>query len=63
MQPDKPTVDYATPQHARTSPLLVALAWFIVGVPAAWGVSQTFTRSLQLFTAPPTPAATQPDSK
>ena len=60
MQPDRATVDYATPPPARTSPLLIALAWFIVGVPAAWGVSQTFTRSLQLFTAPQAPATSQP---
>ena len=42
---------------------MLIISWLIVGIPAAWGVSQTFTRSLQLFTAPPAPAVTQPASK
>ena len=41
-------------------PMLIA-AWLVVGIPAAWGVGQTFTKSLQLFTAPP--AATQPGAR
>ena len=36
------------------------LAWLVVGVPAAWGVTQTFKQSLKLFQSPPPPAATQP---
>jgi hypothetical protein len=27
----------------------VAIAWFVVGVPLLWGVSQTFVKSLALF--------------
>jgi hypothetical protein len=27
----------------------VAIAWIIVGVPLAWGVSQTLLKSLALF--------------
>jgi hypothetical protein len=46
---------------ARSSLPMLIISWLIVGIPAAWGVSQTFTRSLQLFTAPLTPpAATSP---
>jgi hypothetical protein len=31
------------------NPLAVAVAWLLVGVPLAWGVSQTFIKSLALF--------------
>jgi hypothetical protein len=40
----------------RTSPLLLIVAWLIVGIPAAWGVTQTVKRSMDLFKAPPAPA-------
>lgn len=43
--------------RANSLPMLI-IAWTVVGIPAAWGVGQTITKSLQLFTAPP--AATQP---
>ena len=33
----------------RTSAATVALAWLLVGVPLAWGVYQTFIKSLALF--------------
>ena len=56
MQPDNPPANYQ-PQHARTSPLLVVVAWLVVGLPAAWGVSQTVMRSLDLFRSPPPPAS------
>ena len=52
MQPSDPA--------ARSSLPMLIISWLIVGIPAAWGVSQTFTRSLQLFTAPPATTATQP---
>ena len=35
----------------------LALAWVIVGVPAGWGVKQTFEQSLKLFRAPVGPSA------
>ena len=41
----------------RTSPLLLIVAWLVVGIPAAWGVRQTVMRSLDLFRAPPAPPA------
>ena len=61
MQPGNPPAGRAAPPAAphRTSPLLVAVAWLVVGVPAAWGVSQTVMRSLDLFRSP-APPATQP---
>ena len=45
--------------------LKLALAWLIVGVPAAWGVTQTFRQSLKLFQSPSPPplAATQPSPR
>jgi hypothetical protein len=36
----------------RSSRSLLILAWLIVGIPAAWGVTQTAKRSMDLFTAP-----------
>jgi len=32
-----------------TSSAAVAFAWLLVGLPLAWGVSQTFIKSLALF--------------
>jgi hypothetical protein len=32
-----------------TSPLQIAIAWAIVGVPLAWGVYQTVLKSVPLF--------------
>jgi hypothetical protein len=32
-----------------TAPVRLALAWGLVGVPLAWGVYQTFVKSLALF--------------
>ncbi len=62
MHPANAPLDYRTPQPPRTSPLLLIVAWLVVGVPAAWGVSQTVMRSMDLFRSPPailTPATTQ----
>ena len=39
----------ASPTHRKTNPLLIALAWTVVAVPLAWGVSQTVMKSLPLF--------------
>ena len=47
----------------QTSPIVLIVAWLIVGVPAAWGVEQTVLKSLDLFRSQPPPAtqpATQP---
>ena len=44
----------------RTSPLLLIVAWLVVGIPAAWGVSQTVIRSLDLFKSPPASVTTLP---
>ena len=54
---DSPQTEYQTPQPRRTSPLLLIVAWLVVGIPAAWGVSQTVMRSMDLFTSPPPAAA------
>jgi hypothetical protein len=34
---------------ARNSPLLIILAWVIVGVPWLWGFSQTVEKAAALF--------------
>jgi hypothetical protein len=40
----------ATPSDTtRSSRAAITLAWLAVGVPLAWGVSQTIAKSLALF--------------
>lgn len=46
-----------------TSPLLVLIAWLVVGVPAAWGVEQMVMKSLALFRNAPTGAPLTAPSK
>jgi hypothetical protein len=43
----------STPKSYAT---LILAAWLIVGVPACWGVFQTFRTSLQLFEPQPVAA-------
>ena len=38
--------------HA-TSPVAIAVAWIVVIIPAAWGITQTIRQSTQLFKNPP----------
>ena len=33
----------------NTSPILVLAAWFVVSIPAAWGVYYTLMNALKLF--------------
>jgi hypothetical protein len=33
----------------KTSPLLIVLAWAVVGVPWIWGFSQTVEKAVALF--------------
>ncbi len=40
----------STSQSSPTSPILVALAWLLVGVPLAYGLWQTLVRASALFT-------------
>jgi hypothetical protein len=45
--------DPTTPSTVhRTSPALIALAWLVVSLPAAWGVYQTARKAAALFTPP-----------
>lgn len=45
----------------QTSPILIAVAWLVVGVPLAWGISQTVIKSMPLFRdAPAAATATKP---
>ena len=39
-----------TQDHTTTSPLLIALAWLMVGVPLAYGLWQTLVKASALFT-------------
>ncbi len=36
-------------QSGKSSPVALALAWLAVGIPLAWGVSQTIVKSMALF--------------
>jgi hypothetical protein len=36
--------------HTTTSPILVTLAWLLVGVPLAYGLWQTLVKASALFT-------------
>ena len=36
-------------EAGKSSPISLALAWLAVGLPLAWGVSQTIIKSLALF--------------
>jgi hypothetical protein len=33
----------------KTSPILILAAWFLVAIPAAWGVYNTLLNALKLF--------------
>ncbi len=36
-------------EEKSTSPILIAAAWFVVSIPAAWGVYFTLMNALKLF--------------
>ena len=40
----------STSQSSPTSPVLIVLAWLLVGVPLAYGLWQTLVRASALFT-------------
>ena len=48
----------------KSSPALIAVAWLIVTVPAAWGLTYTVQNALKIFstgaTAAPAPAVPAP---
>ena len=48
-----------TDTHKPTSPLLIAVAWLVVIIPAGWGLRYTVQNALKIF-AQPTPAASAP---
>jgi hypothetical protein len=33
----------------KTSPVLILAAWFVVSIPAAWGIFYTLMNALKLF--------------
>lgn len=39
-----------TVQHAKSSPVLIAAAWLLVVLPAAWGLNYTVRNALKIFT-------------
>jgi hypothetical protein len=45
----------------KSSPLIVLLAWLLVGIPLGWGVYNTVLNSAKLFQAPPTPSSAAPN--
>ena len=42
-------VEASMNETRKSSPFTIALAWLAVGLPLAWGVSQTIVKSLALF--------------
>jgi hypothetical protein len=44
----------------KSSPALVAVAWLIVVVPAAWGLTYTVQNALKIFSTSAPPAAVAP---
>jgi hypothetical protein len=36
-------------EEKKSSPLMIALAWLIVSIPAAWGVYNTVLNAMKLF--------------
>jgi hypothetical protein len=47
----------------RTPAAVLLLAWLAVGVPLAWGVSQTWKNAAKLFPAPQPATATSAPQK
>jgi len=45
-------IDDETSEASSTPRTLLIIAWLIVLIPAAWGVSQTVTKSMDLFRSP-----------
>lgn len=45
-------------ENKKTPATLIALAWLVVGLPWAWGVTQLWKNAQKLFQDPP--AATMP---
>ena len=50
MSTTDPTTSRPGPSGSTTPPVLVALAWLLVGVPLAYGLWQTLVRASALFT-------------
>ena len=46
----------------KSSPLLIAVAWLIVVVPAGWGLTYTVQNALKIFQTGAPPASTVPAS-
>ena len=44
-----PHTDTSMNETGKSSPIAIALAWLVVGLPLAWGVSQTLIRAMALF--------------
>lgn len=47
------TVNYESTGGHATSSVAIAIAWIVVIIPAAWGITQTIRQSTQLFKSPP----------
>ena len=41
--------DIEMSEEKKSSPLMIALAWLIVSIPAAWGVYNTVLNAMKLF--------------
>ncbi len=50
MSTDTPDTRHDGTDAAPTNPVLVALAWLVVGLPLAYGLWQTLVKASALFT-------------
>jgi hypothetical protein len=49
--------DTANTTGTKSSPVMIALAWLLVGLPLGWGVYNTLLGAMKLFANPPAAAA------
>jgi hypothetical protein len=49
-----------TEEVKKSSPALVAIAWLIVVIPTAWGLSKTVQNAMKIFTTAPSAATSAP---
>lgn len=57
------TTTYESTGGHATSPVAIAVAWIVVIIPAAWGITQTLKQATQLFKNPPAQTTTAPSTR
>jgi hypothetical protein len=49
MEPEPEENPSMVTDENKTSPMLIVAAWFVVSIPAAWGIYYTLLNALKLF--------------